>query len=226
MKTCACALILFANSCQRKSGSVSDENSSSFSLGRCLVQIFRQKQDCYSLYVVRVSLYVFQCKIRCTESRLGTRTVVRFWTTQVIWLMVCEPRWKWAFSMVRNTLHFCAFHALSRSFVPVLSKCVPPTQWNHGNAPKRDRNGTAPWRELILPTGRETVLGNRTTYSKNPVVVKTYCLWHKHLENAIISGGDRARFFRKWVQTMLFSSMKYGVNGKTAGDLLAFRQQF
>ena len=28
--------------------------------------------------------------------------------------------------------------------------------------------------------------------------VKTYCLWHTHLENEIILGGHHARFFRKW----------------------------
>ena len=27
--------------------------------------------------------------------------------------------------------------------------------------------------------------------------VKTYCLWHKHLENEIILGGHRARIFQK-----------------------------
>ena len=35
--------------------------------------------------------------------------------------------------------------------------------------------------------------------------VKTYCLWHKQLENEIILGGHRAPFFRKWVRTLLFS---------------------
>ena len=34
--------------------------------------------------------------------------------------------------------------------------------------------------------------------------VKTYCLWHKQLENEIIIGGHRAPFFRKWVRTLLF----------------------
>ena len=46
--------------------------------------------------------------------------------------------------------------------------------------------------------------------------VKTYCLWHKHLENEIILGGHRARFFRKWVQTLrYFDLVKYVVNAKT-----------
>ena len=36
--------------------------------------------------------------------------------------------------------------------------------------------------------------------------VKTYCLWHKQLENEIILGGHRAPFFRKWVRTLLFST--------------------
>ena len=36
--------------------------------------------------------------------------------------------------------------------------------------------------------------------------VKTYCLWHKQLENEIILEGHRAPFFRKWVQTLLFST--------------------
>ena len=47
--------------------------------------------------------------------------------------------------------------------------------------------------------------------------VKTFCLWHKQLENEIILLGHRAPFFRKWVRTLLFSTflIKYGVNGKT-----------
>ena len=47
--------------------------------------------------------------------------------------------------------------------------------------------------------------------------VKSYCLWHNHLENEIILGGHHARFFIKWVQTLLYSTLivKYGVNGKT-----------
>ena len=36
--------------------------------------------------------------------------------------------------------------------------------------------------------------------------VKIYCLWYKHLENETILGGHRARFFRKWVLTLLFST--------------------
>ena len=45
--------------------------------------------------------------------------------------------------------------------------------------------------------------------------VKTYCLWHQDLENEIILGGHRGvRFFRKWVQTLLFLTL-YGVNWKT-----------
>ena len=36
--------------------------------------------------------------------------------------------------------------------------------------------------------------------------VKTYCLWHKQLENEIILGGHRAPFFRKWVRTLLSST--------------------
>ena len=36
--------------------------------------------------------------------------------------------------------------------------------------------------------------------------VKTYCLWHKQLENEIMLGGHRAPFFRKWVRTLLFST--------------------
>ena len=36
--------------------------------------------------------------------------------------------------------------------------------------------------------------------------VKTYCLWHKQLENEIIFGGHRAPFFRKGVRTLLFST--------------------
>ena len=47
----------------------------------------------------------------------------------------------------------------------------------------------------------ETVLG-RTKCAN--ILVKTYCLWHKQLENEIILGGHRAKFFRKWVRTLLF----------------------
>ena len=36
--------------------------------------------------------------------------------------------------------------------------------------------------------------------------VKTYCLWHKQVENEIISGGHCAPFFRKWARTLLFST--------------------
>ena len=48
-----------------------------------------------------------------------------------------------------------------------------------------------------------TVLG-RTKCAN--FLVKTYCLWHKHLENEIILGGHRAPFFRKWVRTLPFST--------------------
>ena len=57
--------------------------------------------------------------------------------------------------------------------------------------------------------------------------VKTYCLWHKQLENEIILGGLRAPFFtgEGGPNIAIFDLLKYVVNGKT-GDLLAFRQPF
>ena len=48
--------------------------------------------------------------------------------------------------------------------------------------------------------------------------VKTYCLWHKQLENEIILGGHRAPFFRKWVRTLLFSTF---LKGKCGGKWIS-----
>ena len=46
--------------------------------------------------------------------------------------------------------------------------------------------------------------------------VKTYCLWHKRLENEIILGGHRARFFRKIGPNIAISTLlSMKVNGKT-----------
>ena len=45
--------------------------------------------------------------------------------------------------------------------------------------------------------------------------VKTYCLWHKQLENEILLGGHRAPFFRNGPNVAIFDLLKYGVNGKT-----------
>ena len=56
---------------------------------------------------------------------------------------------------------------------------------------------------LILLRWLRTVLG--WTKCAN-FLVKTYCLWHKQLENEIILGDHRAPFFRKWVRTFLFST--------------------
>ena len=51
-----------------------------------------------------------------------------------------------------------------------------------------------------------TVLG-RTDCAIFFFFAKTHCLWHKHLENEIILGGHHARIFRKWVRTLLFSTL-------------------
>ena len=56
---------------------------------------------------------------------------------------------------------------------------------------------------LIVLRWFRTVLG-RTRRAN--FFVKTYCLWHKQLENEIILGGHRAPFFRKWVRTLPFST--------------------
>ena len=55
----------------------------------------------------------------------------------------------------------------------------------------------------------KTVKVVRDSFGSNKMCqffVKTYCLWHKQLENEIILGGHRAPFFRKWVRTLLFST--------------------
>ena len=97
-----------------------------------------------------VSLYVFQRETCRTWPRLGTRTVVRFWTTYVNHAESVLSAW------FETRCIYVAFRALSRSFVPVPSKFVPLTLPNYGSSPKRYRNGSA--RELILPTVCETVL--------------------------------------------------------------------
>ena len=45
--------------------------------------------------------------------------------------------------------------------------------------------------------------------------VKTFCLWHKHLENETMLGGHCARFFKMGPIIAVFDLVKYGVNGKT-----------
>ena len=48
---------------------------------------------------------------------------------------------------------------------------------------------------LLFKVARDSLGSNKM----RQFFVKTYCLWHKQLENEIILGGNRATFFRKWV---------------------------
>ena len=54
--------------------------------------------------------------------------------------------------------------------------------------------------------------------------VRAYCLWHKQLENEIILGGHHAPFFRKWVQTLLFSTYCKRRNFRMEFNFVAFVQ--
>ena len=45
--------------------------------------------------------------------------------------------------------------------------------------------------------------------------VKTYCLWHKQLENEIILGSPCSNFQKMGPNIAIFDLLKYGVNGKT-----------
>ena len=74
-----------------------------------------------------VSLYVFQRKTRCTGPRLGTRTVVRFWTTYV---NHAESELSVCFETCRIFCAFCAFVPYLRSaYHPCYETRETPRNW-------------------------------------------------------------------------------------------------
>ena len=104
-----------------------------------------------------VSLYEFQRETRCTGPRLGTRTVVIFWTTYANHAEIELSAW---FETHCISVHFACFRGVSS---PYIRSAYQP-RYETMEIPRRGTETAADVSWFCWPVARP-IFGNGTTYS-------------------------------------------------------------